>query len=101
MRAEAVERRLASLPDLSRQGKRINGLHRLLSCPRIWEQAYEAIARNKGALTPGVDPENTLDGFSLERMNRLIVQVREKTYRFAPVRRQYIPKANGKLRPLG
>jgi len=101
MRTEVVEKRLNSLPDLSRLGKRVNGLHRLLACPRIWELAYEAIAPNKGALTPGADPNNTLDGFSLERMTRIITAVQDGTYRFTPVRRHYIPKTNGKLRPLG
>jgi group II intron reverse transcriptase/maturase len=101
MRPEAVEKRLNSIPDLSRQGKRINGLFRLLACPRIWEQAYEAIAPNRGALTPGIDPTNTLDGFSLERMERIIARVMNGTYRFAPVRRHYIPKPNGARRPLG
>ena len=101
MRTEVVEKRLNSLPDLVRQGKRINGLHRLLACPRIWELAYEAIAPNQGALTTGVDPGNTLDGFSLERMQGIIAKVMGGTYRFAPVRRHYIPKPNGKKRPLG
>jgi len=101
MRTEIVEKRLNSLPDLARQGKRINGLHRLLACPRIWELAYEAIAPNRGALTPGVTPDNTLDGFSLERMQGIIDRVMGGTYRFTPVRRVYIPKANGKKRPLG
>jgi group II intron reverse transcriptase/maturase len=101
MRTEIVEKRLNSLPDLARQGKRINGLHRLLACPRIWEMAYEAIAPNQGALTPGATPGNTLDGFSLERMQGIIGRVMSGTYRFAPVRRVYIPKANGKQRPLG
>lgn len=101
MRTDTVEKRLASLPEVSRQGKRINGLFRLLACPYIWEQAYEMIAPNKGALTPGVDPTNTLDGFSLERLDRIVARVMDGTYRFAPVRRHYIPKSNGKLRPLG
>jgi group II intron reverse transcriptase/maturase len=101
MRTEVVEKRLASIPELSRQGKRINGLHRLLGNPLIWERAYESIAPNKGAITPGVDSNNTLDGFSLERMERIIAEVKEGTYRFSPVRRVYIPKPNGKQRPLG
>jgi len=101
MRTEVVEKRLNSLPELARQGKRINGLHRLLACPKIWETAYEAIAPNQGALTPGVDPNNTLDGFSLERMEQVIAKVMSGTYRFAPARRVYIPKPNGKKRPLG
>lgn len=101
MRPETVEKRLDSITTLSRQGKRINGLFRLLGCPLLWERAYEQIAPNKGALTPGIDPDNTLDGFSLARMERIVAAVMDGTYRFSPARRQYIPKANGKLRPLG
>ena len=101
MQPHTVEKRLDSIIDLSRQGKRINGLFRLLAAPTLWERAYEQIAPNKGALTPGSDPENTLDGFSLERMQRVMGAVLDGTYRFSPARRQYIPKANGKKRPLG
>lgn len=101
MQPYTVEKRLDSIIDLSRQGKRINGLFRLLSAPTIWERAYEQIAPNKGALTPGVDPQNTLDGFSLERMQEVMASVLDGSYRFSPARRQYIPKANGKKRPLG
>lgn len=101
MRAEVVERRLSTLADLSRQGKRINGLFRLLACPELWGRAYETIAPNKGSLTPGVDPANTLDGLSLSRIEGIIAEVMDGTYRFSPVRRVNIPKPNGKLRPLG
>ncbi|CVI63992.1 reverse transcriptase domain-containing protein (plasmid) [Agrobacterium leguminum] len=101
MHVDAVERRLLSLPALLQQGKRINGLYRLLDCPRIRAQTYEAIAQNAGALTPGIDPRNTLDGFSLDRLSEIMSRVKEGTYRFKPVRRHYIPKAKGKLRPLG
>lgn len=101
MRSDVVEKRLASIPALSRQGKRINGLFRLLACPALWEQVYEDIATNHGALTPGVDPNNTLDGFSLARVERIIASVMDGSYRFAPVRRHYIPKPDGRRRPLG
>lgn len=101
MQLLTVEKRLDSVIDLSRQGKRINGLFRLLGCPSLWERAYEQVAPNKGALTPGIDPDNTLDGFSLERMERIMAAVLDGSYRFSPARRQYIPKPNGKKRPLG
>lgn len=101
MRPQTVEKRLDSIIKLSRAGKRVNGLFRLLGCPLLWERAYEQVAPNKGALTPGIDPANTLDGFSLTRMERIIAAVMDGTYRFSPARRQYIPKANGKMRPLG
>ena len=54
MQPDAVRRRLASLPDLAVKGRPINGLYRLLASPEIWEMAYENIAPNKGATTPGV-----------------------------------------------
>lgn len=101
MQPLTVEKRLDSIIDLSRQGKRINGLFRLLGCASLWERAYEQVAPNKGALTPGIDPDNTLDGFSLERMERIMAAVLDGSYRFSPARRQYIPKPNGKKRPLG
>ncbi|HEV2598621.1 reverse transcriptase domain-containing protein [Sphingopyxis sp.] len=101
MRSDIVEKRLASILALSKQGKRINGLFRLLACTRIWEQAYEDIASNQGALTPGVDPNNTLSGFSLQRVERIIAGIMDGSYRFAPVRRLYIPKPDGRQRPLG
>jgi len=51
-------------------------------------------------LTPGIDGE-TFDGMTLENLHQLSRQVTEGTYRPRPVRRVYIPKSNGKLRPLG
>nr|WP_051321233.1 hypothetical protein [Rhizobium altiplani] len=84
MRPETVEKRLASIIDLSRQGKRINGLFRLLSAQSLWMKAYEQIAPNKGALTTGVDPQSTSDGFSLERMEAIITRVIDGSYCFSP-----------------
>jgi len=102
MRPEVVERRLNSLPTLSRQGKPINGLFRLLTgSDLIWERAYADIAPNKGALTAGTDPDNTLDGFSIERIARIRAKLADGTYRFSPVRRVNIPKPDGRTRPLG
>jgi retron-type reverse transcriptase len=51
-------------------------------------------------MTPGVDGE-TVDGMSLARIGRIIDTVRHERYRFRPVKRVYIPKKNGKERPLG
>ena len=84
MRPEAVENRLRSLSELAAASKRINGRHRLLATPMTWERAYEAIAPNKGALTAGVDPHNTLDGFSPEKLSEVIKAVMNGTYRFKP-----------------
>src|SRR5579872_794613 len=56
--------------------------------------------RNDGAMTRGMTKE-TPDGMSLEKINALIEEVRSERHRGTPVRRIYIPKKNGKMRPLG
>jgi len=100
MQAATIQRRIESLPTLSRFGRRINGLHRLMRSPCLFERAYEKVSRNKGALTPGVDGK-TFAGMSLEKLADIAKRVADGTYRFRPVRRVYIPKDNGKTRPLG
>jgi group II intron reverse transcriptase/maturase len=100
MQAATIEKRIESLPALSRSGKRINGLHRLMRSAHLYERAYVRVSRNAGALTPGIDGE-TFDGMTLEKLADLARRVADGTYHARPVRRVYIPKANGKRRPLG
>ena len=95
-----TNRRLEALGTLSRQGKRINGLGRLMENPILWKQAYVNIYANSGATTAGVDG-SSLDGMSYERLAGLMAAVKSGSYRFKPVRRVLIPKSNGKTRPLG
>ena len=102
MHPDSLRRRLESIPTLSQEGKRINGLFRLmLSDQLLWQQAYISLAPNKGAVTPGSDAQNTLDGYSPSRVDRIIAALADGSYRFTPVRRVYIPKATGGKRPLG
>jgi RNA-directed DNA polymerase len=56
---------------------------------------------NKGA--PGVDGQDFADiAYGVQRwLGELALALRQETYRPNPIRRVYIPKANGKLRPLG
>ncbi len=63
--------------------------------------AYGKLYANKGALTPGVDANDTIDGMSLKMIERTIRKLREEKYRWKPTRRTYIPKKDGKKRPLG
>lgn len=82
-------------------GVRIKHLFRIMThCPDLWMLAYSKIYSNRGAITPGVN-ENTLDGMSIERINRLIELLKSDEYQPQPARRAYVPKKNGKLRPLG
>jgi nicotine oxidoreductase len=66
----------------------------------IYIQAYDKIRSNPGNMTPGTD-EETLDKFSLEEINKVIVEIKNRKFQFKPSRREYIKKPNGKLRPLG
>ncbi len=100
MRPDAVMQRMEKLGNLSEAGKRINGLYRLMETPVLWYDAYARIYSNNGAITKG-GGATTLDGFSQGRVDTLIGKLRDGTYRPHPVRRLYIPKRNGKKRPLG
>jgi retron-type reverse transcriptase len=75
-------------------------LYRQLFNRELYLLAYGNIYSNKGAMTPGVG-EETADGMSEEKIDQIIGLMRREKYRFAPARRVYIPKKNGKLRPLG
>ena len=63
--------------------------------------AIHAVQSNKGA--PGVDkmPVGVLKSYFAEHGEEIRAQIRAKKYQPQPVRRVYIPKANGKMRPLG
>lgn len=100
MLTDTTIRRLDTLGMLSKQGKRINGLFRLMDNTILWQQAYANIYANRGAVTKGVDG-SSLDGMSVERFTRIIEALKNGNYRFTPVRRVFIPKSNGKARPLG
>jgi group II intron reverse transcriptase/maturase len=68
--------------------------------PHLYLLAYGRLYSNHGAMTPWADGE-TVDGMSLARIGRVIDALRHERYRFQPVKRVYIPKKSGKLRPLG
>src|SRR5271170_7806636 len=75
-------------------------LYRQLFNKDLYYLAYGNIYSNKGAMTPGAS-EETADGMSEEKIEQIIGLMRQEKYRFSPARRVYIPKKNGKLRPLG
>ncbi len=75
-------------------------LYRNLYNPEFYLLAYSKLAPNSGNLTKGTS-EETIDGFNMERVKKLILRLRSETYQPHPARRIYIPKRNGKQRPLG
>ena len=75
-------------------------LYRYLLREDIYFAAYQKLYANRGAITKGID-NDTADHFSQAYVNALIQELRDGTYRAKPVRREYIAKKNGKMRPLG
>ncbi len=75
-------------------------LYRYLLREDIYYAAYQKLYANKGSTTKGPD-DDTADGFSSQYVIKLIAELSNGTYRAKPVRREYIKKANGKMRPLG
>jgi group II intron reverse transcriptase/maturase len=68
----------------------------------ILAHAWAQCRSNQGA--PGVDRQDFADieAYGVERwLSELSLSLREETYRPDPIRRVFIPKPNGKLRPLG
>ena len=88
------------LRERGRHGLPLEGIYRQLFNPQLYLLAYGRIYSNKGAMTPGPDAE-TADGMTLAKIEAIIDAVRHERYRFRPVRRLYIPKKDGKQRPLG
>ncbi|MGB6981267.1 MAG: group II intron reverse transcriptase/maturase [Methylocella sp.] len=83
-------------------GYRFYALYDKISREDILAHAYAQCRSNKGA--PGVDGQDFADieAYGVERwLGELALALREETYRPDPIRRVFIPKANGKLRPLG
>ena len=95
--AEAV---LAVLRERGRKGLPCDELYRQMFNKSLYLLAYGNIYSNQGAMTPGACDE-TADGMSEGKIEEIIAAMRGERYRCAPVRRAYIPKKNGKLRPLG
>ncbi|WP_214408267.1 reverse transcriptase/maturase family protein [Pseudonocardia lacus] len=91
---------LSVLRDRGRRGLPLEELYRQLFNPQLYLLAIGRLYSNHGAMTPGVDGE-TADGTSLATVDRITDAMRHERYRFRPARRVYIPKKNGKKRPLG
>ena len=75
-------------------------LYRYMLREDVYYEAYKKLYANKGAGTKGVD-EDTADGFSEDKVKRIINSLSDGSYQPKPSRRTYIAKANGKKRPLG
>jgi retron-type reverse transcriptase len=91
---------LGVLRERGRRGLSCEELYRQMFNPQLYLLAYGRIYSNQGAMSPGANAE-TADGMTMGKIDAIIEAMRHERYRFTPAKRTYIPKKNGKLRPLG
>jgi len=91
---------LSVIRDRGQRGLPLEDIYRQLFNRDLYLRAYAKLYANSGAMTPGTTPE-TVDGMSLAKIDAVIEALRFERYRWTPVRRTYLPKPNGKQRPLG
>jgi retron-type reverse transcriptase len=97
---QTAETVLEVLRERGRRGLPCNELYRQMFNPSLYLLAYGKIYANQGAMTPGASAE-TADGMSGDKIHKITEAMRAERYRFSPARRIFIPKKNGKMRPLG
>jgi len=86
-------------------GRRFDDLFNLVCDPAVLAVAFERVASNKGARTPGIDRTTvswieTTVGVDVF-LHDVREQLRSRVFRPVPVRQVMIPKVSGKLRALG
>jgi len=91
---------LELIRERGKRGLPLERVYKLLFNKDLFLMAYGKIYRNKGAMTKGAT-EETPDGMSLEKIDTLIETLRYERWQWLPARRTYIPKKQGKKRPLG
>lgn len=91
---------LTVIHERGKQDKPLERVYKLLFNRELYLIAYAKLYLNNGAMTKGVT-EETIDGMSIQKIDMIIEQLRQETYYWRPARREYIPKKNGKHRPLG
>ena len=87
---------LTVIQERGKQKKPIERVYKLLFNRELYLNAYAKLYPNNGAMTKGVTNE-TVDGMSIQKIDRMIEILREEKYQWKPARREYIKKKNGKI----
>lgn len=103
---QGINRRSRDQINNKQTQKKFNDLYNLLSNENQLIQAYGNIQRNKGSLTPGVNPE-TVDAMSMKKIQEITNEIKQGKFHFNRLRRKWItkpklykPGEQRKLRPL-
>jgi retron-type reverse transcriptase len=75
--------------------------YNIVTNKELYLQAYMNLYANKGAMTPGVDPDDTVDGMSMKRIETIMEKLKRREYVWKPTKRVYLTKSDGvSKRPL-
>ena len=85
---------LTVIQERGKQRKPIERVYKLLFNRELYLAAYAKLYPNDGAMTKGSTDE-TVDGMSIQRIDRMIELLRQEKYQWKPARREYIPKRMG------
>ena len=91
---------LSVIQERGKQKLPLERVYKLLYNRELYLLAYAKLYSNNGAMTKGVTDE-TVDSMSLKKIDNIIATLRDERYQWTAVKRVYIPKKNGKQRPLG
>jgi retron-type reverse transcriptase len=97
---QSADKILDVIRNRGERGLHLERVYRSLFNRDLYLVAYGRLYSNQGAMTKGTTGE-TVDGMSLAKIDSIIDEIQHERFRWTPVRRTYIPKANGKKRPLG
>jgi len=101
LKSRELQRKLYRAAKLSRE-RRFHALYDRIYRPDVLRRAWEEVRTNGGA--PGVD-NVSIEDIELSDVNEYLEELaeclRENRYRPHPAKRVYIPKPDGRQRPLG
>lgn len=86
--------------ELEMQNGKYIEVYKWISSKEMLELVYRNLSSNEGSMTAGMD-DKTVDGMRENIIIELSQKLKQESYRFTSMKRVYIPKGNGKMRPLG
>ncbi len=99
---QQLKERLDLIYSKSKEGRSFHGLFELAFNPVTITTAIHNIKNNKGSQTSGIDEQNINNYLQMPYKELIsLIQTTVQNYQPKPVKRVYIPKKNGKMRPLG
>lgn len=96
----SADKYLSIVHDRGKRGLPLERVYRNMRKKGLFYRAYANLYANEGATTVGSDPEDTIQGMSVERIEKLISSLKDGSFRWGPARRSYVPKEDGSKRTI-